>query len=374
MLFTLLFNFISKPLSLRVILHSLSYHASNYFLSLLLLTLVFVRPVQAEVWLSENLHIDNQQYLQLSSVNNSSKNNSAGKDSTTSLRLLPEFSLIQNIPAPSVASKITLGSKLDLQGEKTQTNNGYRAQSKSQAIINELHLTTALGPYWSFILGRQKIAYAQQDLFSTSLNKNDIRPAPLDKLTFSQGLLTTLRIGIIEQSLLLNQETENKESKLSTHYQIKLGIPGYKVGPLVLLLSQEDKFQESYRSNQTVSRVMLGSALQFPLGFITGHWQWAFQFASEIDNEIADNQQAWQTSVSWLGFIPNHKVGILFAHTDTQWAYSDDFILGTNHSELRYQWRMNQRLTLELAASTIYFNAVKKDTENEIALSIHLKF
>ncbi len=347
-------------------------HLTPYcILCFLLYILVLARPAQAEVWLNDNLYFDNQHYLQLSFINNSSVN-----DSTTGFRLLPEFSLIQNMPT-SFASKITIGSKLDLQTTNTHINTSANDQTEthSQAIINELQLTTALSPYWSFTLGRQKIAYAQQDLFRTSLNKNDRRPAPFEKLTFSQGLLTTLRLGVIEQSLLLNQKTENKESKPSVHYQLKIGIPGYKVGPLTLLLSQE-RSSTHLAINQITNRAMLGSAVQFPLGFITGDWQWAFQFATELNNAV-NNQQAWQTSFSWLGFIPNHKLGILFSHTDSQWTYSDDFIPDARRTELRYQWRLHQRLTIALAANKTTLNSSIKtaiSTEEDMALKVSFAF
>lgn len=355
----MLFTLFLKPSSTSFLL----YPIPHYILLFLIYIFVLVRPVQAEVWLNDNVYFENQYDLQLSATNKStinkrSMNDGLVKDSTTNLRFLPEFSLVQSIPTSSLASKMTLGSKFDLQTTNTH----------SQVIINELHLTTAISPILAFTLGRQKIAYAQQDLFSTSLNKNDLRPAPLEELTFSQGLLTTLRLGVIEQSVLLNQKDENNESKPSFHYQLKVGIPGYKVGPLKLLLSRE-----SNATYKITNRVMLGSAVQLPLGFIPGHWQWAFQYATELNNAV-DNQQAWQTSLSWLGLIPNHKVGLLFSHTDSYWNYSDDFIPNTNRTELRYQWRIQQRLTLELAASKVDFNATPENSEDEIALNVSFEY
>jgi hypothetical protein len=348
----MLFTLFLKPPSKSFLL----YPIPHCMLLFLIYAFVLVRPAQAGIWLNDTVYFDNQNYLQLSAINNSSMNNGSVKDSTTNLRLLPAFSLVQNIPTSSLASKITLGSKFDLQTTNTQ------------AIINELHLITAISPILAFTLGRQKIAYAQQDLFSTSLNKNDLRPAHLDKLTFSQGLLTTLRLGVIEQSVLLNQKDENNASIPSFHYQLKVGIPGYKIGPLKLLLSRENN-----ASHNINNRVMLGSAVQFPIGYLTGDWQWAFQYATELNNAV-DNQQAWQTSFSWLGPIPNHKVGLLFSHTDSYWNYSDDFSPNTNRTELRYQWRIQQRLTLELAASKVDFNAITKNGENEIVLNVSLGY
>lgn len=314
--------------------------------------LLLAHSTQAEVWLTDSLYINNQQYFQLNS-------NDGNASTTTNIRLLPELSVIQYLPASSLANEITLGSKFDLQQSNDKT--------QSQAIIDQLNFKTEINPHWSFTLGRQKIAYSQPDLFNTSLNKNDLRQVPLKDLSFSQGLLTTLRLGVIEQSLLFNQKNEKKESKPSYHYQLKLGIPGYKIGPLILLLSQENN-----ATNQQSHRAMLGSALQFPLRFVAGDWQWAFQYASELESKSEEKQQAWQTSFSWLGFIPNHKVGVLFSHTDQHWRYSDDFTADTQRTELRYQWLAHQRLDIGFSASKSRFNDYKLDkSNNEVALTIN---
>lgn len=317
-----------------------------------ILFLIISQSAKAEVWLTDNLYIDNQQHIQLDSKNDGSTN-------TTNFRFLPELSVIQNIPTSSLINEVTLGGKFDLQQS--------HAKAHSQAIVNQLNIKTAIKPYWSFILGRLKIAYSQPDLFNSSLNKNDLRKAPLKDLSFSQGLLTTLRLGVIEQSLLLSQKNEKEDSKPSYHYKLKLGIPGYKAGPFILLLSQENN-----AVNQKTNRAMIGSALQLPLKFIVGDWQWAFQYASELENKSAEKQHAWQTSFSWLGFIPNHKAGILFSHTDQYWSYSDDFNPNTQRTELRYQWLIHQQLNIELTASKIKFNGGKLNkSDNEVALEIN---
>lgn len=336
---------------------------AHVFLYLLLL----VRPVQAEIWLSDTLYIENQQHLQLSVLKNRPLKDSPRNDDSLGLRLLPEFSLVQIFPTSLFASKITLGSKLDLQVENANTIKNNQTKMHSQAIINELNITTALRSNWTVTLGRQKIAHQQQGLFNTSLNKNDRRPVPLEDLTFSQGLLTKLRFGAVEQSLYFNQKSEGQkvEQKQSLHYQLKVGIPGYKIGPLVLLFSREKKAQD------IINRAMIGSALQFPLRIARGDWQWAFQYARELNNDTEKNQAAWQTSLSWLGFIPNHKLGILYSHTDSQWTYSDDFSAEIDRTELRYQWYIQQRSSVEVAAST---RTNSRINDNEIKLHVNVEF
>jgi hypothetical protein len=149
--------------------------------------------VQAEIWLTDTLYLENNNQLLLKKLQSDNKHPSA-----SSLRLLPEFTLTQGIESEILPlSKITLGSKFDLVKNKDEV--------KTRAIINEFNISSTIGSYWAFTLGRQKISYAQPDLFNTSLNKNDLRPEPLADLNYSQGLLILYRLGYIEQSLLLNQ-------------------------------------------------------------------------------------------------------------------------------------------------------------------------
>ncbi len=315
--------------------------------------LVIPHTVQAELWLSDSLYLINNQQFQLT----------ATADKSPILGLLPEFSLVQSIPSELLASsKITLSSQFDLQTSESK--------SHTNGIINEFNLTFSANPFWSFTLGRQKISHAQPDLFSASLNKNDQSYYPLTELNYSQGLLMTYRLGFVEQQLLLIQQTEaehlteNKSNKPSYHYKIKVGIPGYKVGPLTLLISHKSKIKDNSSASAGVTRAMLGSAVQLPLKLVSGDGQWAFQYASELNNKIEGNQYAWQTSISWLGFIPQHNFGLLFSHSDRQWLYSDDFKPGQNTTELRYQWLAQQGFKIELAAKKTIDNLTSSDSAN----------
>jgi len=301
--------------------------------------LAITHTVQAEIWLSDSLYLSNSQQLQFT----------AADDKSPILGILPEFSLVQGIPPELLASsKITLSSQFDLQTSESK--------SYTKGIINEFNLTFSANPFWSFTFGRQKISHAQADLFSASLNKNDQSFYPLTELNYSQGILTTYRLGFVEQQLMLIQQTEaeyltaSKSNTPSYHYKIKVGIPGYKVGPLILLISHESKTKENSSASVGLVRAMLGSAVQLPLKFVSGDGQWAFQYARELNNKIEGNQYAWQTSMSWLGFIPRHNLGLLFSHSDKQWRYSDDFTPGQNTTELRYQWLAQQDFKIELAA------------------------
>lgn len=317
--------------------------------------------VQAEVWLTDTLYLENNHQLLIKNLKSGNR-----QSSISSFRLLPEFTIIQSVESESLPpSKITLGSKLDLLINDNDTN--------TQAIINEFNISSSIGTYWAFTLGRQKISYVQPDLFNTSLNKNDLRTDPLEDLNYSQGLLILYRLGYIEQSLLLNQQTESSQNKdpHSAHYQLQIGIPGYKIGPAKIVISYEDK-----ENNTPITRGLLGSALQFPMRIAPGDWQWAFQYAQELNNQQpGGNQFAWQTSLSWLGFIPQHKLGLLFSHSDKLWSYSDDFNAGEDGIEIRYQWAAQQKINIELAASHrrnfLVEGTVK---EEEISMRLNLSF
>jgi hypothetical protein len=294
------------------------------------LLLLIPSSAQAEYWLSDSLYLENNQQLFVKQ-----------QTDTLNWQLLPEINLTQKINNSAVA----LGVKLRLD------------ENNSDGIINNLNLRYSLSSRVMMIFGRQKIHYNQNDLFRTSLNKNDEK---VDALNYSQGLRIIHRLGYIEQSILFNQQSESKQSA-STHYQLKIGIPGYKVGPLAIALEYPSE------SNR-ILRGMLGSALQFPLRIVPGDWQWAFQYATEF-NQPQSNEQAWQTSFSWLGFIPQHKVGVLFSHSDDTWTYSDDFNAAQDQVEMRYQWMMNQQGNFELSLSQVNSKQIVGDKKTETIMA-----
>lgn len=342
MLYTIL-QFLRKARSLLIISHFLVVSSLS----------------QAETWLTDTLYLENNNELIYTHI--SPKNDESSRHS---FRLLPELTLTQGIDLDILpSSKIALGGKVEL-----STENNVQ---QSQALINEFYFSSAIGSHWGLTLGRQKISYSQSDLFQTSLSKNDVRPNPLNNLTYSQGLLATYRLGFIEQHVLINQKTEstNNERIPSIHYQLKLGVPGYKTGPIKFVFSYEEKQKEDL-----IFRGMIGSATQFPIKLLPGDWQWAFQYAKEFNNQTIDgNQDAWQTSFSWLGFIPQHKLGLLFSHTDQQWNYSDNFNAGEDRIELRYQWIAHQNFNIELAAAQVN-NTLLANTLKEQHLNLRTYF
>lgn len=316
------------------------------FFAMALAGLAHTQYSYSEIWLTDPLYLEGHQRLFFSQQENDQH-----------WQLLPEFSLTHNAGSNS---KVRLGTKLNLQ------------KANSDVVLNTLSLTTSPSPFWSISLGRQKIQYTQADLFQSSLSSNDER---YDHLNYSQGLLATHRLAFIEQTFFIRQLKQSdsesaqqlEQNDTSYHYQISLGIPGYLVGPLNLTLES----QKNVQSDETL-RGMISSALQLPMPIIRGHWQWSFQYASEFENT---EQIAWQTSLSWLGFIPQHKVGILWAHTDASWLYSDDFKNNTNQVELRYQWIKNQSFNLEFNISRISDNesgiSDKHTSQGELALGYY---
>lgn len=294
------------------------------------LLLLIPSSAQAEYWLSDSLYLENNQQLFVKQ-----------QTDTLNWQLMPEINLTQNINNNAVA----LGAKLRLE------------ENNSDGIINNLNLHYSPSSRIMMVFGRQKIHYNQNDLFRTSLSKNDEK---VDAINYSQGLQIIHRLGYIEQSILFNQQSESKKSA-STHYQLKIGVPGYKVGPLVVALEYPSE------SNR-ILRGMLGSALQFPLRIVPGDWQWAFQYATEF-NQPQSNERAWQTSFSWLGFIPQHKVGILFSHSDDAWTYSDDFDAAQDQVEMRYQWMMNQQGSFELSLSQENSKQIAENKKTETIIA-----
>ena len=340
------------------------YFSFFFALSLTLsLVLMLISPTQvhAEYWLSDRLFIDNHQQLLINSKSNN--NNSTNLHG----QLLPELTMTQGLNN----SALVFGTKLNLQRHQADATINSANLRFSPQFLNSF-LPESLTSRMLITLGRQKISYAQADLFTRSLTKNDDQT---DALNYSQGLKIRHRLGFIEQSIFFNQYARSdslsapaKHHGTSTHYQLKIGVPGYIAGPAILVI-------ESPSQRDDPLRAILGSAVQLPLRIVPGDWQWAFQYASELsDNKPSHKKQkAWQTSISWLGFIPQHKVGILFSHSDDGWIYSDDFNSAQDRIEIRYQWTVNQRASFEWALSESNIDMNSK-TKTEKALHGRFSF
>lgn len=318
---------------------------SSLNLRLLIFCLIVLKSPLAlsEFWLSDRLYLQNQQFTSLEQPITTD-------DNDLSWQGISQLNLNQGLEF----GKLQLGSKLAFSNQTTD------------AVINQANLVFAIPQLtqWTFTLGRQTISYSQQDLFNKSLSKNHsslTRLHPQNSRNYSQGFLINHRLGFIQQQLLLNQDNNQP----SYHYQLTVGIPGYIVGPITLVVEYLPSFQQAdsevqqYQYQQQPLLTMLGSAIQFPMPNLfamnlKGDWQWAFQFGrldhlSSQKNGSLTTQQAWQSSLSWLGFIPRHKLGLLVSHTDKGWVYSDDFSNQQDSLELRYQVTLAKGQVIELA-------------------------
>ncbi len=341
------------------------FYFSFFFALSLVLMLISPTLVHAEYWLSDRLFIDNHQQLLINSKSNN--NNSTNLHG----QLLPELTMTQGLNN----SAFVFGTKLNLQRHQVDATINNANLRFSPQFLNPF-LPESLTSRMLITLGRQKISYAQTDLFARSLTKNDDQTAALN---YSQGLKIRHRLGFIEQNIFFNQYARSdslnapvRHHGTGTHYQLKVGVPGYIVGPAVLVIESPSQ-RDGQRDNPL--RAMLGSAVQLPLRIVPGDWQWAFQYASELSDSKPSHkkQKAWQTSISWLGFIPQHKVGILFSHSDDGWIYSDDFKSGQDRIEIRYQWTVNQRASFEWALSESNIDMNSK-TKTEKALQGRFTF
>ena len=310
-------------------------------LPLLCISLTFLTPtVRAEIWLSDELYLENRSRIAISP--SLDDQDSRGKG-------FSDFKFTHGLGQ----SQIQLGSKLAFD------------ERQQQLILNNLNLTTSISasdpspfPDWQFTLGRQTISFAQGDMFATSLSKNQTQAQFLNTnhdRNYTQGLLIQNQLGFIQQEIMINHDPRRE---FNYHYQLYLGVPGYKVGPLKLVL----EYLPEYEDNPEKLIALLSSALQFPLASIsndtlTGDWQWAFQYAKQFDskNSLQNGSQtssrAFQTSLSWLGFIPQHHLGLQFSYIGNQWENSDDFGKGQETLAVRYQFNFLSGQQLELGVS-----------------------
>jgi hypothetical protein len=318
------------------------YHS---ILTVLLFSLLVSTQVSAEIWLTDSSYLESQ--------HNIAFNQDADVHTLSQLHV----------------SQILSQAKIQFSG-KLKTDN-----QESESLLNQAKIVTAPLPYFSFTLGRFLINYRQEDLFKTSLGKNQDHPLfkpnkfgqeqyRLEK-HYNQGFLTRFQLGFIGQEFSINHY---KNEQASYHYRIKIGVPGYKFGPLDFMLEQLPKGYLNQQAPQSLA--LLGGSLTLPIpklhSFnIPGAWQWSFQ----LGKGLKQSTQAWQTSLAWLGFIPKHKLGLMWAETDKDWIYSSDFNSMQSSFQARYQITFSQTLTINATAIKL----IKQGQKNEQVLQLAME-
>ena len=59
---------------------------------------------------------------------------------------------------------------------------------------------------------------------------------------------------------------------------------------------------------------------------------------------------AWNVTVSIMDFVPKHSIGINYAGTDAGWLVSPEYRNNERLTEIRYMWRPNDRMTVDIRA------------------------
>lgn len=59
---------------------------------------------------------------------------------------------------------------------------------------------------------------------------------------------------------------------------------------------------------------------------------------------------AWNVTVSVMDFVPKHSIGINYAETDAGWLVSPEYRNNERLTEIRYMWRPNDRMTVDIRA------------------------
>ena len=57
---------------------------------------------------------------------------------------------------------------------------------------------------------------------------------------------------------------------------------------------------------------------------------------------------AWNVTASLMDFVPHHSIGINFAMTEAGWLLSPQYKDNERLMEIRYMWRPNSRMTLDI--------------------------
>ena len=59
---------------------------------------------------------------------------------------------------------------------------------------------------------------------------------------------------------------------------------------------------------------------------------------------------AWNITASVVDFLPKHSIGINYAETEAGWLVSPEYRNNERLTEIRYMWRPNDRMTVDIPA------------------------
>lgn len=258
---------------------------------------------------------------------------------------------------------------------------------------------------WSVTVGRMQTSFELEGVPKKSLDRNDSPNVDIDFTDGAHVIYATpagWRVhGIVQHNpdagatnvtrgpLDFHDATARQtlflafENKRPAGVLVQRGIDLTVIPDALLVTGAASGSRENYVA--AVGR----AALRWPVGSGGTRFLWGVelgyapntphQAALKLGGTERADGIAWQTSFNVLDIRPGHSVGLVFGRAGSGWLVSPDFRENERLAEVRYQWKLDQRLSMEsrlrerveLAPQT---NAAQKRDDTDFYLRFTYKF
>jgi hypothetical protein len=244
-----------------------------------------------------------------------------------------------------------------------------------QITIDEFFLQSFRSERFNVAIGRMQAKFvARGGVFSKSLDQNDSNNL---RVNWTDGLHATFKARNGWESHAVLQYNAEEGPSTVRRDPLDFSDSGSRVSYLFGFESLQEKrrvVQRALDVNYLPASLLMDGQVD---GRLEDYWaivtrlaarwpvrseSWRFRLSGELG--YAPNTQskaaagilgtgdadglAWNVTASVMDFVPNHSIGINYAETEAGWLVSPQYNNNERLFEIRYVWRPNGRLTMDV--------------------------
>ncbi len=244
-----------------------------------------------------------------------------------------------------------------------------------QITIDEFFLQSFRSERFNVAIGRMQAKFvARGGVFSKSLDQNDSNNL---RVNWTDGLHATFKARNGWESHAVLQYNAEEGPSTVRRDPLDFSDSGSRVSYLFGFESLQETrrvVQRALDVNYLPASLLIDGQVDGRLedylaivARLAGRWpvrseSWRFRLSGELG--YAPNTQskaaagvlgtgdadglAWNVTASVMDFVPNHSIGINYAETEAGWLVSPQYNNNERLFEIRYVWRPNDRLTMDV--------------------------
>lgn len=351
------------------------YHSPHLFAVFAALTLGIAFPAQAELPITDTLSAYGDIRAGYFHLRRNDRDDSTNTDSDWRIRLRPGLKW-QPSEQWTFAARFAGRFSSDQDGTRFTMdpyNGGASGLDLGESTLDELYMDYQMGKN-SYRIGRFQTSYSLKGIAPKSLDRAD---SSNTEITWTDGVSWTHQQDSGWKSRLIVEHNhrrgpsnirhppigfEDSDSRWSGFATIENTEPwgafvqrGLSVTWLPDALYTDGIGFDRHENYWTVTA---RAALQWPIADTGSDLQIGVEggYAPNTPRNLALNLPgtgdsdgtAWQISLNWLNFAPDHGIGLIAGRAEAGWLISPDYAPNQDLLEIRYQWKVDAIQTFEV--------------------------